>query len=54
MIETVFARLADIEGHDDWMPRRGSILRRTQQTSPGEPAFGTTSSFETGQGSVSA
>ncbi len=41
-IQQVFARLADIEGHNDWIPNRGSILRRTQQTSPGEPALGTT------------
>lgn len=41
-IERVFARLADIEGHNEWMPRRGSILRRTRQTSPGEPTVGTT------------
>ncbi len=41
-IDEVFARLADIEGHNDWMPRRGSILRRTEQTSPGEPGLGTT------------
>lgn len=41
-IQDVFARLADIEGHNDWMPARGSILRRTQQTSPGDPGLGTT------------
>lgn len=41
-VERVFARLADIEGHNEWMPRRGSILRRTRQTSAGEPAVGTT------------
>jgi uncharacterized protein YndB with AHSA1/START domain len=41
-IEHVFARLADIEGHNDWMPKKGSILGRTQQTSPGEPGLGTT------------
>ena len=41
-IEQVFARLADIEGHNDWMPGKGSILRGTRQTSPGEPTLGTT------------
>ena len=30
----VFARLSDIEGHNEWMPKKGSILRHTQQTSP--------------------
>lgn len=41
-IEEVFARLADITRYDDWMPRQGSILRRTEQTSPGDPELGTT------------
>jgi len=41
-IEEVFARLADINGHNEWMPKKGSILRHTQQTSPGEPGLGTT------------
>ena len=41
-IEEVFARLADINGHNEWMPRKGSILKHTEQTSPGEPAVGTT------------
>src|SRR5215203_6138759 len=41
-VEEVFARLADINGHNDWMPQKGSILRHTRQTSPGEPAVGTT------------
>lgn len=41
-IEAVFARLADIEGHNEWMPKKGSLLRRTVQTSPGEPGVGTT------------
>ncbi|WP_324142742.1 SRPBCC family protein [Intrasporangium sp.] len=49
-MEQVFARLADIEGHNDWMPQKGSILRRTQQTSPGEPALGTTYLDETSLG----
>ncbi len=25
-----FVRLADIDGHNDWMPKTGSILRHTQ------------------------
>lgn len=41
-IEAVFARLADIEGYNDWMPRKGSVFRTTEQTSPGEPQLGTT------------
>lgn len=40
-IEDVFARLADINGHNEWMPKKGSILRHTHQTSPGEPTLGT-------------
>jgi uncharacterized protein YndB with AHSA1/START domain len=38
----VFARLSDIDGHNEWMPKKGSILRHTRQTSAGEPALGTT------------
>lgn len=49
-VEQVFARLADIEGHNDWMPKKGSILRRTKQTSPGAPAVGTTYIDETSYG----
>ncbi|MET0859903.1 MAG: SRPBCC family protein [Microbacterium sp.] len=49
-IEEVFARLADVEGHNDWMPKKGSMLRRTQQTSPGAPALGTTYLDETSYG----
>lgn len=41
-IEDVFARLADINGYNDWMPRKGSLFRSTEQTSPGEPRVGTT------------
>jgi len=41
-IGEVFARLADIEGHNAWVPGRGSILRETRQTSPGPVAVGTT------------
>src|SRR6476646_1943224 len=49
-IDQVFARLVDIEGHNDWMADTGSMLRRTRQTSPGEPAVGTTFVDETSQG----
>ena len=27
-IQDVFARLADIDGHNQWMPKKGSILVR--------------------------
>jgi uncharacterized protein YndB with AHSA1/START domain len=49
-IEEVFARLVDIEGHNEWMAGTGTMLRRTRQTSPGEPAVGTTFIDETSQG----
>lgn len=49
-IEDVFARLADINGHNAWMPKKGSILRHTKQTSPGEPTLGTTFLDETAYG----
>ena len=49
-IEEVFARLADINGHNEWMTKKGSILRHTQQTSPGEPGLGTTFLDETAYG----
>ncbi len=49
-IQDVFDRLADIEGHNDWMPKKGSMLRRTRQTSPGPPALGTTYIDETSAG----
>ena len=49
-VAEVFARLADIEGHNDWMPEKGTMLKRTRQTSPGEPAVGTTFVDETTQG----
>ena len=41
-IEQVFARLADIEGHNQWMPKKGSMLRQTRQTSSGPSGLGTT------------
>ena len=49
-IDQVFARLVDLEGHNDWMAGTGSMLRHTRQTSPGEPAVGTTFVDETSQG----
>lgn len=49
-IDRVFARLVDIEGHNDWMAGTGSMLKHTRQTSPGEPAVGTTFVDETSQG----
>lgn len=51
-VQHVFARLADIEGHNEWMPRKGSILGRTQQTSPGAPGLGTTYLDKTSFGST--
>ena len=51
-IHDVFARLADIEGHNEWMPSKGSILTRTQQTSPGAPGLGTTYLDKTSFGST--
>ena len=32
-IDEVFARLVDIEGHNDWMAETGSMLKHTRQTS---------------------
>ena len=51
-IDQVFARLVDIEGHNEWMPKKGSMLKRTRQTSPGEPTVGTTYVDETSQGAL--
>jgi uncharacterized protein YndB with AHSA1/START domain len=51
-IDQVFARLADIEGHNTWMAGTGSMLKQTRQTSPGPPAVGTTFVDETSQGSM--
>jgi uncharacterized protein YndB with AHSA1/START domain len=51
-IDQVFARLVDIDGYNDWMAGTGSMLRRTRQTSPGEPTVGTTFVDETSQGSM--
>jgi len=41
-VADVFDRLADIEGYRDWMPRRGSIYRGSEKTSPGPVGVGTT------------
>ena len=41
-IADVFARLADVEGHNEWMPKKGSIHRNSTLTSPGPAALGTT------------
>ena len=51
-IDQVFARLVDIEGYNEWMAGTGSMLKRTRQTSPGEPAVGTTFVDETRQGAM--
>ena len=44
--------LADIEGHNAWVPGRGSILRGTRQTSPGPVAAGTTYEDRTRMGTM--
>ena len=51
-IEQVFARLVDIAGHNEWMAGKGSMLKHTRQTSPGEPTVGTTYLDETSQGEL--
>ena len=51
-IDRVFAKLVDIEGHNEWMPKKGSIRKHTRQTSPGEATVGTTYVDETSQGSL--
>ena len=51
-IDEVFARLVDIDGHNDWMAGTGSMLKHTRQTSPGEPTIGTTFVDETSQGAM--
>ena len=51
-IGEVFGRLADIEGHNAWVPGRGSILRGTRQTSPGPVAAGTTYEDRTRMGTM--
>lgn len=49
-IDEVFDRLADIDGYGEWMPKRGSLLRQTQQTSPGPVGLGTTYFDQTSAG----
>ena len=51
-IHEVFARLVDIDGHNRWMAGSGSMLKRTRQTSPGEPTVGTTFIDDTSQGTM--
>ena len=51
-IDQVFTRLVDIDGHNLWMANRGSMLKHTRKTSPGEPAVGTTFVDETSQGTM--
>ena len=51
-VDRVFARLVDIDGHNAWMADRGSMLKHTRQTSPGEPTVGTTYVDETSQGEM--
>lgn len=51
-IDQVFARLVDIEGHNEWMPQKGSIRKHTTQTSAGELTVGTTYVDETTQGTI--
>ncbi len=41
-IADVFDRLADIEGINEWQPHKGSIRRKSVQTSPGPVGLGTT------------
>jgi uncharacterized protein YndB with AHSA1/START domain len=49
-VDQVFARLADIERYHEWMPAKGTMLKRTQLTSAGEPGPGTTFLDETTYG----
>ena len=51
-IDQVFARLVDIEGYNEWMAKKGSMLKQTRLTSPGEPTVGTTFVDETSQGAL--
>ena len=51
-IDQVFARLVDIEGYNEWMAKKGSMLKQTRLTSPGEPTVGTTYVDETSQGAL--
>ena len=49
-IDRVFARLVDIEGHNDWMPKQGTMFKHVRKTSSGEEQVGTTYLEETAQG----
>lgn len=49
-VDAVFARLADIEGHNDWMPGKRSIHKRSRMTSSGPVGVGTTYVDETAFG----
>ncbi len=51
-IDAVFARLSDITAYGDWMPDKGSILKATELTSPGEPGLGTTYLDDTSYGAT--
>lgn len=51
-VDQVFARLVDLERHNDWMAGTKSMLKRTRQTSAGAPRVGTTFEDETTQGTV--
>ena len=51
-IDQVFARLIDINGYNEWMDKKKSMLKQTRQTSPGEPGLGTTYEDDTKQGSM--
>ncbi len=37
-IHDVFARLSDINGHNEWMPKKGSIFRQVLGSVHGEVA----------------
>ena len=50
--DQVFERLADINGHNDWMPAKGSIRKHSEQTSPGAPGRGTTYVDQTSMGTA--
>ena len=49
-IQQVFDRLADIPGHNEWMPKKGSLLKHTELTSAGAPGVGTTYVDDTSMG----
>jgi len=49
-IDQVFARLADIEGHNDWMADTGSCSNALGRPPPASPPSGPLSSTETSQG----